>query len=150
MAVPAHAQWKYGCPVSGCWPSCCILYFQRATCNTFQTCILNSCQCHTMCRSMVGIHSVTSEIRRGKKEEERKERDKNVMSASATHGGHNYWVKLFCCVQRTWQLLYNSCFIYHNAMAILKIIFVTGYTKVYCYSIQIMLLLCCWEDKFCW
>jgi len=34
---------------------------------------------------MVGISSVTAEIRRGKK----KKQDKNVMSASATQGGHN-------------------------------------------------------------
>jgi len=29
--------------------------FQRAACSTFQTCILNSHQGHTMCRSMVDI-----------------------------------------------------------------------------------------------
>jgi len=50
----------------------CVLYFQRAACNTFQTCILNSHQGHTMCASMVDIQSPTAEIRRGKKEEERK------------------------------------------------------------------------------
>jgi len=43
-----------------------------------------------MCRSMVDIHSATVEIRRGKKEEERRKKpDKNIMSASATQGGHN-------------------------------------------------------------
>jgi len=36
---------------------------------------------------MVDIHSATAEIRRGKKE--RKKWDKNIMSASAMHGGHN-------------------------------------------------------------
>jgi len=41
---------------------------------------------------MVDIHSATAEIRRGnKKEEERKKKPqgKNIMSASATQGGHN-------------------------------------------------------------
>jgi len=40
-----------------------------------------------MCRSMVDIRPATAEIRRGKKEE-RKKQDKNIMSASATQGGH--------------------------------------------------------------
>jgi len=39
---------------------------------------------------MVDIHSATAEIRQGRKEEERKEQDKNIMSASAMQGGHNY------------------------------------------------------------
>jgi len=47
--------------------SCCVLYFQRAACSTFQTCIINSHQSHTMCRNKVDIHSATAEIRRGKK-----------------------------------------------------------------------------------
>ena len=38
-----------------------------------------------MCRNMVDIQSATAEIRRGKK----KKQDKNIMSASATQGGHN-------------------------------------------------------------
>jgi len=43
---------------------------------------------------MVDIHSVTAEIRRGIKK--KKKQDKNIMSASATQGGHNkqpfhYW-----------------------------------------------------------
>jgi len=41
---------------------------------------------------MVDIHSVTVEIRRRKKEERRKKKKpqgKNIMSASATQGGHN-------------------------------------------------------------
>ena len=46
-----------------------VLYFQRATCSTFQTCILNSHYGHIMCRSMVHIQSATAEIRQGKKEE---------------------------------------------------------------------------------
>jgi len=43
---------------------------------------------------MVDIHSATAEIRRGKnKEEERKKKpDKNIMSASAMQGGHNYLI----------------------------------------------------------
>jgi len=43
---------------------------------------------------MVDIHSATAETRRGKrKEEERKIEEttgKNIMSASATQGGHKY------------------------------------------------------------
>jgi len=84
-----------------------VLHFQRAMCCTCQTCILNS-HCadvplrnyslthslnlhygHTMCRNMVDIQSVTAEIKRGKKKtEERKKQDKNIMSTSATQGGH--------------------------------------------------------------
>jgi len=45
----------------------CVLYFQRAACITFQTCILNSHEGHTMCGSMVDIQSPTAEIRRGTK-----------------------------------------------------------------------------------
>jgi len=41
-----------------------------------------------MCRSMVDIQSATAEIRPGKKREKKKQ-DKNIMSASATQGGHN-------------------------------------------------------------
>jgi len=41
-----------------------------------------------MCGSMVDIQSPTAEIRREKKKE-RKKQDKNIMSASATKGGHN-------------------------------------------------------------
>jgi len=46
-----------------------------------------------MCGSIVDIKSATAEIRRGKREEDRREKkkpqDKNIMSASATQGGHN-------------------------------------------------------------
>jgi len=43
-----------------------------------------------MCGSMVDIQSTAAEIRRGKEEVERKKKqDKNMMSASATQGGHN-------------------------------------------------------------
>jgi len=38
-----------------------------------------------MCGSIVDIHSVAAEIRRGKK---KKLQSKNIMSASATQGGH--------------------------------------------------------------
>ena len=44
-----------------------------------------------MCKSMVDIQSVTAKIRRGIKKEERKKRAKNIMFASATQGGHNYY-----------------------------------------------------------
>jgi len=40
-----------------------------------------------MCRSMVDIQSATTEIRLGIKKEE--ETGQNIMSASATQGGHN-------------------------------------------------------------
>ena len=40
-----------------------------------------------MCESMVDIQSATAEIRRGKKKN--KLQDKNIMSVSATQGGHN-------------------------------------------------------------
>jgi len=39
----------------------CVLYFLRAACSTFQTCILNSHKGHTMCGSMVDIQSATAE-----------------------------------------------------------------------------------------
>jgi len=46
---------------------------------------------------MVDIHSATAAIRRGKKKEERRKKKKtqgkNIMSASATQGGHNKWSK---------------------------------------------------------
>jgi len=43
-----------------------------------------------MSGSMVDIQSATAEIRRGKKKnKERRNRTKNIMSASATQGGHN-------------------------------------------------------------
>jgi len=43
-----------------------------------------------MCRSMVDIQCAAAEIRRGKKIERRnKPQGKNIMSASATQGGHN-------------------------------------------------------------
>ena len=45
-----------------------------------------------MCRSMLDIQSPTAEIRQVKKKERRKKKPqgKNIMSASATQGGHNY------------------------------------------------------------
>ena len=66
-----------------------VLHFQGAACSTFQICILNSHQGHIMCRSMVDIQFATADIRRGKKERRRKKKqDQNIMSASATQGGH--------------------------------------------------------------
>jgi len=38
---------------------------------------------------MVDIQSPTAEIRRGKKKKKMKPQGKNIMSASATQGGHN-------------------------------------------------------------
>jgi len=42
-----------------------------------------------MCGSTVDIQSPTAEIRRGKKRRKKKPQDENIMSASATQGGHN-------------------------------------------------------------
>jgi len=55
----------------------CVLHFQRAACSTFQTCILNLHQDHTMCGSMVDIQSVTDEIRREKKKKNKRQ-DENI------------------------------------------------------------------------
>jgi len=51
-----------------------VLHFQRATCSTFQTCILNSHYGHTMCGNMVDIQSPTAEIRREKKRRKKERR----------------------------------------------------------------------------
>jgi len=42
-----------------------------------------------MCGSMVDIQSAAAEIRRGIKKDRKKLQGKNIMSASATQGGHN-------------------------------------------------------------
>jgi len=45
---------------------------------------------------MVDTQSATAEIRRGKKEERKKKKkplDENIMTASATQGGHNKAIK---------------------------------------------------------
>jgi len=60
---------RQSCGMVPRWRFFCVLSFQRATCSTFQTCILNSHYGHTMCGSMVDIQSPTADIRRGKKEE---------------------------------------------------------------------------------
>jgi len=59
-----------------------------------------------MCESIVDIQSTTAEIRRGKKEEERRRRrkkknpqDENIMSASATQGGHNFSIFVCLCIK---------------------------------------------------
>jgi len=44
-----------------------------------------------MCGNVVDIQSATAEIRRGKKKKERRKKkpqDENIMSTSATQGGH--------------------------------------------------------------
>jgi len=57
-----------------------------------------------MCGSMVNIQCATTEIRREKKKEEAQ--NENIMSASATQGGDNYYFHLllvpylsasYCC-----------------------------------------------------
>ena len=45
-----------------------------------------------MCRNMVDIQSATTEITRGKKRRN-KPQGKNIMSASATQGSHNKFLK---------------------------------------------------------
>jgi len=51
---------------------------------------------------MVDIQSPTAEIRRGKKKKERRKKpqDKNIMSASATQGGHSNYVRN-CALRRS-------------------------------------------------
>jgi len=60
-----------------------------------------------MCISMVDIQSATAEIRRGKKKKERRKKPqgKNIMSASATQGGHNNHTVLLRSVS-----VYLTCF----------------------------------------
>jgi len=65
-----------------------------------------------MCRSMVDIQSATDEIRRGKKEE-RKKQDKNIMSASATHGGHIMTMDKQC-MQRLTAPSLKQCVVSHT------------------------------------
>ena len=60
------------CPDGDFFRDFWVLHFQRAARSTFQTCILNLHQGHTMRGSMVDIQSPTAEIRRGKKEERRR------------------------------------------------------------------------------
>ena len=93
----------------------CVLYLQRAACNTFQTCILNSHQGHAMCRSMVDIQSVTAEIRRRIKRRQidrrKKPQDKNIM-APITQGGHKKAGSLYCTlpfVGHFWSSLCVRC-----------------------------------------
>ena len=52
-----------------------------------------------MCGSMVDIQSAAAKIRRGiKKEDKKKSQGKNIMSASATQGGHNQESAFVCIV----------------------------------------------------
>jgi len=62
-----------------------------------------------MCGSMVYIQSAAAEIMRGiKKEDRKKPQGKNIMSASATQGGHDHAVatKHYTQVSRVIELLY--------------------------------------------
>ena len=57
---------------------------------TFQTCILNLHQGHTMCQSMVDIQPAAAEIRRGKEKDRRKETTEQKYNAPPiTLGSHN-------------------------------------------------------------
>jgi len=58
---------QQSCAMVRRWRFFCIMYFQWVVCSTFQTCIVNSHEGHTMCGSMVDIQSAMAEIRRGKK-----------------------------------------------------------------------------------
>jgi len=63
-----------------------------------------------MCGSMVDIQSPTAEIRRGKKERKIEETTgKNIMSTSATQGGHNNTCE--------WQLFISSMLFLPHKMA---------------------------------
>jgi len=62
------------------------MHFQRAACSTFSG-LHSKFALGPYYVSKYGIQSATAEIRRGKKE--RKKHYKNIMSAAATHGGHN-------------------------------------------------------------
>jgi len=64
----------------------CVLYFQRAPRSIFQTCILNSHEGHTMCRSMTDIQYAMAENRQGKKERKKKDK-KTRMGANAQRDG---------------------------------------------------------------
>ena len=64
---PRNMYYMGWCPDGDFLSHFCVLHFQQAACSTLQTCILNLHYGHTMCRSMVNIHSGTAEIRRGKK-----------------------------------------------------------------------------------
>jgi len=69
IQVDKYVRW---CPDDEFLATFCVLYFQRATCSIFQTCILNSHWGHIMCRSMVDIQSATADIRRGKRRRRKK------------------------------------------------------------------------------
>ena len=64
-------------------------YFQRAACSTFQTCIQNS-HLATPCVEVWQTSSLRP-LRLGEKKKKKEEETtgQNVMSASATQGGHN-------------------------------------------------------------
>ena len=73
------------------WRFFWVLHLQRATCSTFQTCILNSHYGHIMCGSMVDIQFPTAENRRGKKEEKEERRKKERRN----HRTKMLWLALF-------------------------------------------------------
>jgi len=65
----------------------CVLYFQRAMCSTFQTCILNSKA--TTFGSMVDIQPVTAEIGRGKK----KKKERKIETTGQNYNGLPYSIE---------------------------------------------------------
>ena len=58
----------------------CFLYFQRAACSTFQTCILNSHYGHIICGNMVDFQFPTAENRQGKKNKKKKPQYENIIA----------------------------------------------------------------------
>jgi len=81
----------HSCTMVPRWWFFCVLYFQRAACTAFQTCILDSHYGHIMCASMVDIQSATAEIRRGKKKKKEQITGQkyNVRICYAMQGSHN-------------------------------------------------------------
>jgi len=80
---------RQSCAMVPKWQFFCVLYFQRAACSTFQTCILYSHYGHTMCGSMVDIQSGAAEIRRGKK---RRKKKKKVETTGQKYNGLPYYI----------------------------------------------------------
>ena len=73
---------------------------------------------HTMCGSMVDIQCAAAEIRQGKKEEDRKKpQGKNIMSASATQGGHNYKYWDSCSLHSSAKARLTSAAIWRISMS---------------------------------
>jgi len=75
-----------GAQMANFWQLFCVLYFQLASCSSFQTCILNSHYGHTMCGSMPDIQSATAENRRRRKRKKKKGRKKEETTGRKYNG----------------------------------------------------------------